>query len=58
MVVEPLVLDGDDGAADDVGDPPRPHDNAVLARASESHGVSNETGENLVLLVTMAPRPS
>ena len=31
---------------------------AVIARAGESHGVSNETDENLVLLVTMAPRPS
>ena len=32
--------------------------NAVIARAGDSHGVSNETQENLVLLVTMAPRPS
>ena len=32
--------------------------NAVIARAGDSHGVSNETHENLVLLVTMAPRPS
>jgi mannose-6-phosphate isomerase-like protein (cupin superfamily) len=31
---------------------------AVIARASVPHGVRNETGENLVLLVTMAPRPS
>ena len=31
---------------------------AVIARAGASHGVRNETGENLVLLVTMAPRPS
>ncbi len=31
---------------------------AVIARAGEPHGVRNETGENLVLLVTMAPRPS
>ena len=31
---------------------------AVIARAGESHGVRNESGENLVLLVTMAPRPS
>lgn len=30
---------------------------AVIARAGEPHGVSNESGENLVLLVTMAPRP-
>ena len=35
-----------------------PEGHAVIARAGESHGVSNETGENLVLLVTMAPRPS
>ncbi len=32
--------------------------NAVIARAGEPHGVRNESGENLVLLVTMAPRPS
>lgn len=32
--------------------------NAVMAHAGEPHGVRNETDENLVLLVTMAPRPS
>lgn len=32
--------------------------NAVIARAGESHGVRNDTSENAVLLVTMAPRPS
>jgi mannose-6-phosphate isomerase-like protein (cupin superfamily) len=31
---------------------------AVIARAGVAHGVRNETNENLVLLVTMAPRPS
>ena len=31
---------------------------AVIARAGEQHGVRNETGQELVLLVTMAPRPS
>jgi mannose-6-phosphate isomerase-like protein (cupin superfamily) len=31
---------------------------AVIARAGVHHGVSNETDENLVLLVTMAPKPS
>ena len=31
---------------------------AVIARAGDAHGVRNETQENLVLLVTMAPRPS
>ena len=31
---------------------------AVIARAGVSHGVRNETQEELVLLVTMAPRPS
>jgi mannose-6-phosphate isomerase-like protein (cupin superfamily) len=31
--------------------------NAVIARAGVPHGVRNETEENLVLLVTMAPRP-
>ena len=29
----------------------------VIARAGVPHGVRNETDENLVLLVTMAPRP-
>jgi mannose-6-phosphate isomerase-like protein (cupin superfamily) len=32
--------------------------NAVIARAGDAHGVRNDTRENLVLLVTMAPRPS
>ena len=32
--------------------------NAVIARAGDPHGVRNETQENLVVLVTMAPRPS
>ncbi|CAA9444185.1 hypothetical protein AVDCRST_MAG82-3165 [uncultured Rubrobacteraceae bacterium] len=31
---------------------------AVIARAGDPHGVSNDTQEDLVLLVTMAPRPS
>jgi mannose-6-phosphate isomerase-like protein (cupin superfamily) len=31
---------------------------AVIARAGELHGVRNESDRNLVLLVTMAPRPS
>ena len=33
-------------------------DNAVIARAGDPHGVRNETQEDLVILVTMAPRPS
>ena len=33
-------------------------DHAVIARAGVAHGVRNETDKNLVLLVTMAPRPS
>ncbi len=32
--------------------------NAVIARAGDPHGVRNASGENLVLLVTMAPRPA
>jgi mannose-6-phosphate isomerase-like protein (cupin superfamily) len=32
--------------------------NAVIARAGDSHGVRNETQEELVILATMAPRPS
>ena len=31
---------------------------AVIARAGDPHGVRNDTAENLVLLVTMAPRPA
>ena len=31
---------------------------AVIARAGDSHGVRNETQGELVLLVTMAPRPT
>ncbi len=31
---------------------------AVIARAGVPHGVRNETAEDLVLLVTMAPKPS
>src|SRR5215210_2771894 len=31
---------------------------AVIARSGDPHGVSNETRENLILLVTMAPPPS
>ncbi|CAA9454679.1 MAG: hypothetical protein AVDCRST_MAG58-1153 [uncultured Rubrobacteraceae bacterium] len=32
--------------------------NALIARAGDPHGVSNETQDDLVILVTMAPRPS
>ena len=35
-----------------------PQGHAVIAPAGEPHGVQNETQENLVILVTMAPRPS
>ncbi|HEU4494416.1 MAG TPA: cupin domain-containing protein [Rubrobacteraceae bacterium] len=31
---------------------------AVIASAGVTHGVRNETQENLVLLVTMAPKPT
>jgi mannose-6-phosphate isomerase-like protein (cupin superfamily) len=31
---------------------------AVIARAGDPHGVRNDAEEDLVLLVTMAPRPS
>jgi mannose-6-phosphate isomerase-like protein (cupin superfamily) len=43
-----------------VGDEERDLDegHAVIARAGDPHGVRNETQEELVLLVTMAPRPS
>ncbi len=43
-----------------VGDEERdlPQGHAVIAPAGDPHGVRNETGDNLVLLVTMAPRPS
>ena len=32
--------------------------NAVIARAGDPHGVRNESQDDLVILVTMAPRPS
>ena len=32
--------------------------NTVIARAGVPHGVRNDSGDELVLLVTMAPRPS
>lgn len=35
-----------------------PEGHAVIARAGDPHGVRNDTEEDLVLLVTMAPRPS
>jgi mannose-6-phosphate isomerase-like protein (cupin superfamily) len=35
-----------------------PQGNTVIAPAGEPHGVRNASGENLVLLVTMAPKPS
>jgi mannose-6-phosphate isomerase-like protein (cupin superfamily) len=35
-----------------------PQGHAVIAPAGEPHGVRNASGENLVLLVTMAPKPS
>ena len=38
--------------------PPSSEGKAVIARAGDPHGVSNETQDNLVILVTMAPRPS
>ena len=41
---------------DDERDLPQGH--AVMAPAGDPHGVRNETQENLVILVTMAPRPS
>jgi mannose-6-phosphate isomerase-like protein (cupin superfamily) len=41
------------GEAEDLGE-----GHAVIARAGAPHGVRNETREDLVLLVTMAPRPS
>lgn len=31
---------------------------AVIARAGDPHGVRNDSGENLVLIVTMAPPPA
>ena len=31
---------------------------AIIARAGNPHGVRNETQEDLIILVTMAPRPS
>ena len=41
------------GGEEDIGE-----GHAVIARAGDPHGVRNDTQEELVLLVTMAPRPS
>lgn len=35
-----------------------PEGTAVLARAGQAHGVSNESTSKVVLLVAMAPRPA
>ena len=35
-----------------------PQGRAVIARSMQPHGVRNESSQELVLLVTMAPRPS
>jgi quercetin dioxygenase-like cupin family protein len=35
-----------------------PEGTAVIARAGQQHGVSNESDEQVVLLVAMAPRPA
>lgn len=35
-----------------------PEGHAVVARAGEPHGVRNDSNDELVILVTMAPRPS
>ncbi|HKI57008.1 MAG TPA: cupin domain-containing protein [Trueperaceae bacterium] len=53
-----VVLEGE--ALFDVGGDQEllPEGTAVIARAGEPHGVSNESTSNLVLLVSMAPRPS
>ncbi len=53
-----LVLEGTGRftVGDEEQDLPKGH--AVIAPAGKPHGVRNETGENLILLVTMAPRPS
>jgi quercetin dioxygenase-like cupin family protein len=52
------VLDGTGRftVGDEEQDLPKGH--AVIAPAGEPHGVGNEADQNLVLLVTMAPRPS
>lgn len=52
-----LVLEGE--ALFDVGDEREllPEGTAVIARAGEPHGVRNDSDSDVVLLVTMAPRP-
>ena len=52
-----LVLEGE--AVFDIGDEQEmlTEGTAVIARAGVPHGVRNDSGTKLVLLVTMAPRP-
>lgn len=53
-----VVLEGE--AMVQVGDERElvPEGSAVIARAGQPHGVSNESGGQVVMLVAMAPRPS
>ena len=53
-----LVLEGE-GVFDIGGEQQRlSGGSAVIARAGEAHGVRNNSTANLVLLVTMSPRPA
>ncbi len=53
-----LVLEGE--ALVQIGDEQEllPEGTATIARAGRPHGVRNESSEELVLLVAMAPRPA
>lgn len=53
-----VVLEGE--ALFQVGDEHEllPEGTAVIAHAGQAHGVRNESNSNVVLLVTMAPRPA
>jgi len=53
-----VVLEGE--ALFEVGEEQEllPEGTAVIARAGEPHGVRNESNSDVVLLVSMAPRPS
>lgn len=53
-----VVLEGE--ALFEVGDEQEllPEGTALLARAGERHGVRNDSTSNVVLLVTMSPRPA
>lgn len=52
-----LVLQGNATVTLGETEHPLQENESAIARAGVAHGVRNDTAENLVLLVTMSPRP-